>query len=128
MSQRHSSHLEELKKICALKIINIKPEDSGFYSVVVENQFGSDDSSSRLLVITSNDVKPVQSKLPQSPIVVKPIYDEVQREVPAPPKIIKHMHPETTANEGQAILLSCLIESQSIPVVIIQFFFIINRF
>ena len=90
MSQRHSTHLEELKKLCALKIINIKPEDSGHYSVVVENQFGSDDSSANLFVISSSDIKPIQNKVPQSP-VIKPVYDEIQREVPAPPKIIKNM-------------------------------------
>ncbi len=117
MSQRHSTHLEELKKLCALKIINIKPEDSGHYSVVVENQFGSDDSSANLFVISSSDIKPIQNKVPQSP-VIKPVYDEIQREVPAPPKIIKNMPPETTVNEGQSILLNCIIESQTVPIVI----------
>ncbi len=122
MSQRHSSHLEELKKLCALKILNTKLEDTGLYSVVVENHFGSDDSSGRLVVISSSDNKSLYSKTQQSPMIVKPTYDETQREVPTPPKIIKHMLPETTVNEGQAILLSCLIESQSIPIVSIQFY------
>jgi hypothetical protein len=121
MSQRHSAHVEELKKLCALKIINAKPEDSGYYSVVVENQFGSDDSSARLFVNSSSEIKPIHSKVSQLPTVVKPVYEEDQRQVPSPPKIIKHMPPETTVNEGQAIVLNCLIESESIPIVNIEF-------
>jgi hypothetical protein len=117
MSQRHSTHLEELKKVCALKIVNVKYDDSGVYSVVVENQYGSDDSTAQVIILSPGESRPISSITSMPSPVVKQPYEEVQREVPSPPKIIKHMQPETTVNEGQPILLNCLIESQTIPIV-----------
>lgn len=53
MSQRHFVY-EESKKLCGLKIINSKASDTGVYSIVVDNQFGRDESSAQINVISKN--------------------------------------------------------------------------
>ena len=107
MSERHSTHFDELKKVCALKIKNAKDDDSGLYSVVVENPYGSDDSSGHVTV-----------SLPE---LMRPKYKEEPEPIAKPPRIVKHFQPENVINEGQPIMLNCVIEGLPLPKVIFQF-------
>ena len=55
LSQRHFVYEEEAKKLCGIKIKSAKPDDSGIYSLVIDNQFGTDDTSAQVLVTAKND-------------------------------------------------------------------------
>lgn len=46
---------EESKKICGIKIKNACGEDSGIYSLVADNTYGTDDSSAQVVVIVKSD-------------------------------------------------------------------------
>ena len=46
---------EESKKICGIKIKNACGEDSGIYSLVDDNTYGTDDSSAQVVVIVKSD-------------------------------------------------------------------------
>jgi hypothetical protein len=75
MSQRHSCHNDEAKRIVGVKIKGAQPEDSGVYSLVVENPYGADDSSCQLVVaepprprLTAHDsTAAAHSPLPDAP-------------------------------------------------------------
>jgi hypothetical protein len=112
MSQRHTTHFEESKGMCALKIKNAKMDDSGVYTVLVENQFGSDDSSGQLFVISPDG----SQQMPKTPTSAAPKFsqaDEFQQIVP--PRIIKHFQSESFVNEGQNVLLSAMVEGFPTP-------------
>lgn len=119
MSQRHTTHFEESKKICALKIKNAKADDSGVYTVVVENPYGSDDSSGQVFVGGPDDGRLRQPQQPMTPNILSP----VQRAPPShedieqnkPPKIVKHLQPESSVTEGEPIILNCMIEGTPLP-------------
>ena len=104
MSERHTTHFDELKKICALKIKNAKNDDSGLYSIVVENPYGSDDSSGQVNV-----------NVPES---IRPKYREEPEPVGKAPRIVKPFQAENFINEGQPIILNCMIEGLPVPKVI----------
>ena len=101
MSERHSTFFDDLKKICALKIKNAKNDDSGLYSIVVENSFGSDDSSGQVNV-----------KLPEEH---RPKYRVEPEPIAKAPQIIKHFQSENYVDEGQPIILQCIIEGLPLP-------------
>lgn len=115
MSQRHTTHYDELKKVCALKIKNAKRDDFGVYTVVVENPYGSDQSSGQVSVIFPEENRPRQPSVPASlpsPVVKAP--QPLQEEMKAP-RILKHLQPETNVNEDQPVILSCMIEGSPLP-------------
>ena len=119
MSERHTTHVEESKKLCALKIRNAKRDDAGFYSVVVENPYGSDDSSAQVAIIgpeepqkariPSTSVPTPLARVPHAPLV------EQQSERVMPPRIVKHMLPETQVTEGQSVVITCVVEGVPTP-------------
>jgi hypothetical protein len=117
MSQRHTTHLEDTKNICALKIKNAKPDDSGFYSVVVENPYGSDDSTAQVIVVSPEEEKrPRHTSQPSAmPSYHRRPSEQDVEPVLKPPRIVKHIQPETTINEGQPIILNCMIEGFPLP-------------
>lgn len=120
MSQRHTTHVDEMKKLCALKIRNAKPDDAGLYTVVVSNPFGSDDSSAHVGVLGPDDGKPATPRIPSTsvPTPLARMPTELpahQPEKSAPPRIIKHMAPETQVNEGEHIVISCVVEGVPTP-------------
>ncbi|RMZ96018.1 Titin [Brachionus plicatilis] len=111
MSARHSTHFDEMKKLCSLKIKNAKPDDAGLYTLVVQNPYGSDQTSGPVSLAVPEERARHSSSVPSSSMT-QPM---VQKAEPKPeefraPRIIKKMQPETTVNEDQAILLSCMIE------------------
>ena len=111
MSARHSTHFDESKKLFSLKIKNAKPDDAGIYTLVVQNAYGSDQTSGQVSFVQPEERPRHPSSVPSSPMV-QPI---VQKSEPTPeefraPRIIKKMQPETTVNEDQAVVLSCMIE------------------
>lgn len=55
LSQRHFVYEEESKKLCGIKIKNAKPDDSGIYSLVIDNQYGTDDTSAQVIVNAKNE-------------------------------------------------------------------------
>jgi hypothetical protein len=101
MSERHSTHFDELKKVCALKIKNAKRDDSGLYSIVAENPYGSDDSSGQVTV--------------NVPEQIRPKYKEEPEPIAQAPRIVKPFQPETFINEGQPIVINCVIEGLPLP-------------
>ena len=105
MSERHSTHFDDMKKIAALKIKNAKPDDSGLYSIVVENPYGTDDCSGQVNV--------------NAPEQARHKYKEEPEPIAMAPKIIKPFQPENLINEGQSILLNCIIEGLPVPKVLI---------
>lgn len=112
MSARHSTHFDEIKKLCSLKIQNAKPDDAGVYTLVVQNPYGSDQTSGQVSLASADDARPrYPSSVPASPIVQPtPQKPEPKPEEFRAPRIIKKMQPETTVNEDQAVVLSCMIE------------------
>ena len=121
MSQRHTTHYDESKNVCALKIKNAKPDDAGVYTLVIENPYGADQSSCQVAVLRPVDDRPRHgSQSAPSPVAVKTPIEEPMRM--SPPRIIKHLQPETNVNEGQGLTLSCMIEGSPIPNVNFQFF------
>jgi hypothetical protein len=50
MSQRHSCHNDEAKRICGVKIKNATPSNTRIYSLVIENPYGADDSTCQVIV------------------------------------------------------------------------------
>lgn len=126
MSQRHTTHFDEVKKLCALKIKNAKPDDAGVYTLVVENPFGSDQSSGQISVLRPMDERPrhmSQSSVPSpSPAPPRTPIDEVEMRI-GPPRIIRHLQPETFVNEGQGITLTCMIDGVPLPTVMSNFIF-----
>jgi hypothetical protein len=118
MSERHSTHVEEMKHICGLKIRNAKRDDAGVYSVVVENPYGQDDSSAQVNIVTPEDLRPrIPSTSVATPLVNAPLQsiEQKQREQNAPPRVIRHMQPETQVTEGGAVHVSALIEGVPTP-------------
>ena len=117
MSQRHSTYEEESKKLCGLKIKNAKDDDSGVYTLVIDNLYGSDESAAHVTVIVPDDGR-VRQRLgsSQGPLTVS------QSDRLVPPKIISHLQPEISVVEGQPIILNCLIEGLPLPQVIEDFY------
>jgi hypothetical protein len=129
MSQRHLTHVEDSKKLCALKIRNAKKDDSGVYSVVVENPYGSDDSSTQVVVVTpqeqrsiipSTSVPTPIAQIPSTPTtaIKKPSQSNEQQHKPLKyqaPHVVEHVNPEQTVTEGKPVVLSCIIEGTPIP-------------
>lgn len=117
MSERHTTHFEESKNICALKIRNAKKDDTGVYTLFIQNPYGSDESTAQVLVIVP-DMRPVQQMAPQMP---QSVIQEIPKMAPTPanetkpPKFVKHLQPETTLNEGNSLILNCMIESLVAP-------------
>lgn len=115
MSQRHTTHVDEVKKICALKIKNAKTDDSGVYTVVVENPFGSDHSSGPAMVVQPEPIHQTrQPSVTRTPSISNPAEPSPQPPV-KPPRIVKHLQPETNVNEGQPIILNCMIDAFPAP-------------
>lgn len=114
MSQRHTTHFDEMKKVCSLKIKNAKHDDAGVYTLAIENPYGADQSSSQVVVLKPVEDRPrFQSQSAPSPVVRQP---EEQQQFPmGPPRILKHLQPETNLNEGQTVVLSCMIDGSPIP-------------
>ena len=54
LSQRHFVY-EEAKKLCGLKIVNSVANDSGTYTLVIDNQFGKDECTSQVIVNSKYD-------------------------------------------------------------------------
>lgn len=111
MSARHSTHFDENKKLCSLKIKDAKPDDAGLYTLIVQNAYGSDQTSAQVSLAQPEERSRHPSTVPSSPMV----QPAAQKPEPAPeqfraPRIIKKMQPETTVNEDQAVVLSCMIE------------------
>ena len=118
MSQRHNTHVDETKKIVALKIKNAKVEDSGVYTVVVENPFGSDHSSGPVAVIPPAEPTyrpPSVSSMPAPKTPSVPYQATEVQPVVKPPKIIKPVQPETSVIEGEPVILNCVIEGYPTP-------------
>jgi hypothetical protein len=113
MSQRHSTYEEESKKLCGLKIKNAKNDDSGVYTLVIDNLYGSDDSTAHITVNVADDGRGRQrigsSQGPQQ---------TNQNEKLVSPKILSHLQPEVSVIEGQPIVLNCMIEGLPLPQVI----------
>lgn len=55
LSQRHFVYEEESRKLCGLKIKSAKADDAGIYSLVIDNQHGTDDSSAQVFVNVQNE-------------------------------------------------------------------------
>lgn len=119
MSQRHTTHFDEMKKVCSLKIKNAKPDDAGVYTLVIENPYGADQSSGQVV-----HLRPVDEQRPRYPSqsVTSPISKtpEEPKLTMSPPRILKHLQPETNVNEGQGITLSCMIDGTPIPNVLLN--------
>ncbi len=114
MSQRHTVHEEESKKLSGLKIKNAKYDDCGVYTLVVENPYGADQSSGQVIVVSPNEVpRPKQSS---SSVSSMPKMEQLMPEEKIkPPRVIKHLQQETLINEGQPLVLNCLIEGEPTP-------------
>lgn len=127
MSQRHTTHFDEVKKVCALKIKNAKPDDAGVYTLVIENPYGADQSSGQIVILKPVDERPRHPSHSQqpSPIVKTPVVPDEKYNL-SPPRILKHLQPETTINEGQTITLSCMVDGTPLPNVIIAMKYILN--
>ena len=146
MSQRHTVHNEESKKVCGVKIKNAKPEDSGIYSLVVENPYGADDSSAQV-VVTPVESRPrpssVSSAPSPSPYQANPVYAEehqpyeatIKRPLDAeeaslqhgqsivPPRFVVGLPANHRLHEGEPIILSCQVEGSPKPSVNFDYFF-----
>jgi hypothetical protein len=128
MSERHTTHFEESKNICALKIRNAKKDDTGVYTLFIQNPYGSDESTAQVLVIVP-DMRPVQQMAPQMP---QSVINELPKMAPTPanetkpPKFVKHLQPETTLNEGNSLILNGMIES-ALPPQVRNFLFNLNN-
>jgi hypothetical protein len=120
MSQRHTTHFDEIKKLCALKIKNAKPDDAGVYTLVIENPYGSDQSSGQVSIMRPVEERPRHSSSLPSPSPIVRSAPSSADEPMGPPRILKHLQPETTVNEGQPITLTCMIDSPNIPNVIFK--------
>lgn len=107
------THFDESKKVCSLKIKNAKPDDAGVYTLMIENPYGADQSSGQLVVLRPLDERQRQgSQSVQSPVAKTPVEDQLKM---SPPRVLKHLQPETNVKEGQGITLSCMIEGTPIP-------------
>ena len=113
MSQRHSVYEEESKKLCGLKIKNAKEDDSGVYTLVVDNLYGSDDSTAQVIVNVSDArrIRPRHGSFSSVP-------SQQPQEKLLPPKVVTQSLPEITINEGEPIILSCMVEALPLPQVI----------
>jgi len=111
MSQRHFTYEEESKKLCGLKVKNAKEDDSGVYTLVVDNLYGSDDSTATVVVNVAGDprrLRPRHGSFSGAPL-------QPQNERLQPPRVVTHLLPEITITEGEPIVLSCMIEALPLP-------------
>ena len=120
MSQRHSCHNDETKRICGIKIKNATPEDSGVYSLVIENPYGADDSSCQVVVMPPEPRQRLASadSVPYSPLPDQAMNAPLRMEEsanPVPPKFIIGLPPNGKLNEGEPISLSCKVEGSPVP-------------
>ena len=107
MSQRHSTYEEESKRLCGLKIKSAKNDDSGVYTLVIDNLYGSDDSTAHLNVNVADDGRARQRIGSQGP-------QQINEKLVAP-KILSNLQPEVSVVEGQPIVLNCKIEGLPLP-------------
>lgn len=116
MSARHTTQYEDSRKICTLRIANAKIEDSGIYSLLIENPYGSDNCSANIQV--PGPVEPYimpKHMAPPTPTQKPPAPPMSQK--PVPPRFIRLLQPETFANEGQTIIFECELEGSPTPTV-----------
>ena len=108
MSQRHSCHCDEGKRICGIKIKNATPEDSGIYSLVIENPYGADDSSCQVLVSPPEPklhrTISVESVPPFSPLPTTNAIEEGTCLNAIPPKFVLGLPANKYVNEGNRLV------------------------
>lgn len=119
MSARHSCHNDEAKRICGVKIKNAQPEDSGVYSLVIENPYGADDSSCQVIVTAPRPRLMSQDSVPYSPVGIpeSPSYTGPMEESAnaIPPKFVVGLPANGKVNEGEPIHLNCRVEGSPMP-------------
>ena len=124
MSQRHFTYEEESKKLCGLKIKNAKQDDSGVYTLVVDNIYGNDDSTAQIVVIVPDDGR-ARPRHGSSSGLPSHLQQQVHTEKLQPPKVITHLLQEITVTEGEPIVLNCMIEGLPLPQVFIEYIILI---
>jgi hypothetical protein len=116
MSQRHTCSLDEAKNIAYLKIKNVKPDDSGFYTIVVENPYGHDNSSAQAVIISPEENKPRQPYRAPMPAPQQQQQQPLLQAPPmSPPRITRPFAPETNIVEGESIVLSAIVHGSPTP-------------
>ena len=109
MSQRHFVYEEESKKLCGLKIKNAKEDDSGVYAVVIDNLYGTDDSTAQVVVILPNDGR-IRQRNGSNTALQQPACEKL-----LPPRVGTNLVPEQTVMEGEPIVLNAIIEGLPLP-------------
>jgi hypothetical protein len=121
-SSRIKTNYNPSNGIVTIKLEDVNVYDAGSYKIAADNIGGRAESACVVYINKAPviDVGP-ESRLqsaPRTPSSSAPKMEESQKIIP--PRIIRHFQPEQLFNEGQTIILSCMVEGFPIPQVEIK--------
>ena len=117
LSQRHTVSFDEHNSVIALKIKNATPDDSGVYTVRIQNPLGSDSSDCQVRVSPAFAPKRVEDHLnPAYQVMVTEEVAVTEVQVPVrAPRIMKAIQHDVNIKEGEPFQLTCIVDGYPEP-------------